>query len=221
MFIKCLQPSSAWHQAFRFHLLSIWNLFIARTFLTFLMSEHTIPMCRMTSYMPSCVSFCSRAKDWGFSLPRSPYRANLGLNLELSFKAVNTNTSLQPSSLPQWYTAITRKKTCWQRKISEKQFDGCHSPYVAAGLRPVRVTLWMNIFLFSTPESTNRVDSPLVLISKSPPPRSPYSTLLSVLSKVVHVTNIEPGAPVKKVTLSQRTEFRGMLTTDGSETVFR
>lgn len=89
--------------------------------------------------------------------------------------------------------------------ISEKQqFDGGHSPYVAAGLRPVRVTLWMNIFLFSTPESTNRVDSPLVPISKSRPPRSPYSTLLSALSKVVHVTSMEPGTPVKKVTQRMR-----------------
>lgn len=159
-------------------------------------------MCRMTSYMPSCVSFCSRAKDWGFSFPRSPYRANLGLNLELSFKAVNTNMSLHPSSLPQWYTAITQEETCWQKKISEKQIEGSHSPYVAAGLRPVRVTLWINIFLFSTPESTNRVDSPLVLISKSRPPRIPYSTLLSVSLKVVQVTNIEPGTPDKKVALS-------------------
>lgn len=67
----------------------------------------------------------------------------------------------------------------------------------------MRVTLWMNIFLFSTPESTNRVHSPLVLISKSRPPRSPYSTTLSVLLKVVHVTDIEPGTPVKRVTLSR------------------
>lgn len=159
-------------------------------------------MCRMTSYMPSCVSFCSRAKDWGFSLPRSPYRANLGLNLELSFKAVKTNTSLQPSSLPQWYTATTQKKTCWERNFSEKQPEGSRTPYVAAGLRPVRVTLWMNIFLFSSPESTNRVHSPLALFSKSRAPRSPYSTLLSVLLKVVHVTVIEPGTPVKEVRLS-------------------
>lgn len=173
-------------------------------------------MCRMTSYMPSCVSFCSRAKDCGFSLPRSPYRANLGLNLELSFTAVNVNTSLQPSSLPQWYTAITQKETCWQRNISEKQFDGSHSPYVAAGLRLVRVTLWMNIFLFSTPESTNRVDSPLVLISKSRLPRSPYSTLLSVSLKVVQVTNIEPGTPVRKVTLSHPIKEQNLVADSGS-----
>lgn len=71
-------------------------------------------------------------------------------------------------------------------------------PYVAAGLRPVRVTLWMNIFLFSSPESTKTVASPLALISKSRPPWRPYSTLLSVLLKVVQVTTIEPGTPVKK-----------------------
>lgn len=72
------------------------------------------------------------------------------------------------------------------------------SPYAAAGLSPVSVTLWMYILRFSSPESTNRAASPSAVVSNSRPPTTPYSTLLCVLLKVVQVTSMEPGSPVTR-----------------------
>lgn len=207
MLIKCPQPSSPWHQGFLFHLLSIWNLCTARAFLTFLTSERT--------YVQDDVIHAQL---------RFLLQSSQGLRVLVAQVSVQSNPGTEPGAVVQGseHEHITPslvtptvvhchhtqgKHVDRERFLKNNSFEGGHSPYVAAGLRPVRVTLWMNIFLFSTPESTNRVDSPLVLISKSRPPRSPYSTLLSALSKVVHVTSMEPGTPVKKVTHSQRTEW--------------
>ncbi|TRY83570.1 hypothetical protein DNTS_016277 [Danionella cerebrum] len=49
-----------------------------------------------------------RLKDWGFSLPRSPNRANLGLKNTLSFRAEKKKMSLQPKEDPQ---LVKRRQT--------------------------------------------------------------------------------------------------------------
>lgn len=51
------------------------------------------------------------------------------------------------------------------------------------------------MLLFSGPPSLNSVAWPFAVSSNSLPPISPYSTTLSVLLTVVHVTSMEPGTP--------------------------
>lgn len=68
-------------------------------------------------------------------------------------------------------------------------------PYEAAGVSWLSVTRWMYTVLNSGPSLRKMLEFPFAVWLKSFPPHTPYSTTLSVLLTVVHVTTIEFETP--------------------------